>query len=47
MKFVLLGIVLAIGIFFAFQSHAVRAVLLDIKASGGALASRIVGNLSH
>lgn len=47
MRFVLLGIVLVAGILFAFQTHAVRGILMQVKSTGGAVASRIVGDLAR
>jgi hypothetical protein len=47
MKLVLVGIVLAAGILFAFQSPTARAMLVQIKGSGGAMASRFVGDLGR
>lgn len=47
MKFVLVGIALAAGAYFAVQTPASRHLLMQLKVSASALASQITGNLTR
>lgn len=47
MKFVILGLVLAAGAYFALQTPAGQAMLFRAQAAGRSLATNIVGNLTR
>lgn len=47
MKFMLVTIALAAGVYFAVQTPAARNLFLQVKASGAALANNIVGNMTR
>ena len=47
MKFVVYGIVLAAGVYFAVQSPTGQSMLLRAEAAGGRLVENIVGNMTR